>query len=241
MRPGSSPPLVSARPTEDRAAADLLDLAARWADLHPPESIHSAAVVHRPWVRARGTHRRGRVSGGGGVLCRRARCRARGVHDLGEAADGSRPRAAAPAAPAVGPGPRRAGAGVAGQAGGGGHHPRHPDPDPRGGRVGGCPGRRRGREGRSRTARPARGGGDQAVRAGRGGAVRPRRVAEGRPPPRHHRPRRGALRRDPAPRGRDRHRRRPRPRPGPRPGRGDPQAALGSTLVARCPPGAGAR
>ena len=29
---------------EDRAAADQLDLAARWADLHPPESIHSAAV-----------------------------------------------------------------------------------------------------------------------------------------------------------------------------------------------------
>ena len=46
-------------------------------------------------------------------------------------------------------------------------------------------GRRRGREGRSRAARPAGGGGDQAVRAGRGGAVRPRRVAEGRPPPRH--------------------------------------------------------
>ncbi|WP_297623980.1 DUF222 domain-containing protein, partial [Nocardioides sp.] len=29
---------------EDRAAADLLALAARWADLHPPESIHSAAT-----------------------------------------------------------------------------------------------------------------------------------------------------------------------------------------------------
>ncbi|MDZ5662786.1 DUF222 domain-containing protein [Nocardioides sp. S-58] len=29
---------------EDRAAADLLEVAARWADLHPPESIHSAAV-----------------------------------------------------------------------------------------------------------------------------------------------------------------------------------------------------
>ncbi|MFC7362826.1 HNH endonuclease signature motif containing protein [Nocardioides astragali] len=29
---------------EDRAAADLLDLAARWADLHPPESIHHAAT-----------------------------------------------------------------------------------------------------------------------------------------------------------------------------------------------------
>src|SRR5687767_12006593 len=30
--------------TEDRAAADVLDLAARWADLHPPESIHQAAT-----------------------------------------------------------------------------------------------------------------------------------------------------------------------------------------------------
>ncbi len=30
--------------TEDRAAADLLDVAARWADLHPPESIHHAAT-----------------------------------------------------------------------------------------------------------------------------------------------------------------------------------------------------
>ncbi len=29
--------------TEDRAAADVLTLAARWADLHPPESIHHAA------------------------------------------------------------------------------------------------------------------------------------------------------------------------------------------------------
>ncbi|GAA2109781.1 HNH endonuclease signature motif containing protein [Nocardioides furvisabuli] len=28
---------------EDRAAAELLQVAARWADLHPPESIHSAA------------------------------------------------------------------------------------------------------------------------------------------------------------------------------------------------------
>ncbi|SEC31623.1 protein of unknown function [Nocardioides exalbidus] len=29
---------------EDKAAADQLDLAARWADLHPPESIHLAAA-----------------------------------------------------------------------------------------------------------------------------------------------------------------------------------------------------
>ena len=33
---------------EDRAAADLLELAARWADLHPPESIHHAASFTVP-------------------------------------------------------------------------------------------------------------------------------------------------------------------------------------------------
>jgi 5-methylcytosine-specific restriction endonuclease McrA len=33
----------SARSAEDAAAARQLDLAARWADLHPPESIHTAA------------------------------------------------------------------------------------------------------------------------------------------------------------------------------------------------------
>jgi hypothetical protein len=33
---------------EDLAAADLLDVAARWADLHPPESIHDAAVFTVP-------------------------------------------------------------------------------------------------------------------------------------------------------------------------------------------------
>ena len=32
------------RAAENRAAADQLDLAARWADLHPPESIHEAAT-----------------------------------------------------------------------------------------------------------------------------------------------------------------------------------------------------
>jgi hypothetical protein len=36
------------RAAEDRAAADQLALAARWADLHPPESIHSAAVFTIP-------------------------------------------------------------------------------------------------------------------------------------------------------------------------------------------------
>jgi hypothetical protein len=34
----------SRKAVEDRAAADVLDLAARWADLHPPESIHTAAT-----------------------------------------------------------------------------------------------------------------------------------------------------------------------------------------------------
>jgi 5-methylcytosine-specific restriction endonuclease McrA len=38
----------SARSAEDAAAAQQLDLAARWADLHPPESIHSAATFTVP-------------------------------------------------------------------------------------------------------------------------------------------------------------------------------------------------
>jgi hypothetical protein len=33
---------------EEQAAADLLDVAARWADLHPPESIHDAAAFTVP-------------------------------------------------------------------------------------------------------------------------------------------------------------------------------------------------
>jgi hypothetical protein len=37
-----------ARLAEDAAAARQLELAARWADLHPPESIHSAAVFIVP-------------------------------------------------------------------------------------------------------------------------------------------------------------------------------------------------
>ncbi|MCY4727452.1 DUF222 domain-containing protein [Nocardioides sp. STR2] len=38
----------SRRAEEERAAADQLVLAARWADLHPPESIHSAAAFTVP-------------------------------------------------------------------------------------------------------------------------------------------------------------------------------------------------
>ncbi|WP_210504390.1 hypothetical protein, partial [Nocardioides xinjiangensis] len=37
-----------ARVAENAAAARQLDLAARWADLHPPESIHSAATFTVP-------------------------------------------------------------------------------------------------------------------------------------------------------------------------------------------------
>ncbi len=33
---------------EDQAAAELLEVAARWADLHPPESIHTAAAFSVP-------------------------------------------------------------------------------------------------------------------------------------------------------------------------------------------------
>ena len=36
------------RDAENTAAARQLDLAARWADLHPPESIHSAAAFTIP-------------------------------------------------------------------------------------------------------------------------------------------------------------------------------------------------
>ena len=39
---------MTARQLEDRAAADLLEVAARWADLHPPESIHPAAAFTVP-------------------------------------------------------------------------------------------------------------------------------------------------------------------------------------------------
>ena len=55
MRSTTSPPrdLLALDPrrrraAEDRAAADLLVLAARWADLHPPESIHDAAAFTVP-------------------------------------------------------------------------------------------------------------------------------------------------------------------------------------------------
>ena len=36
------------RAAQDRAAADVLVLAARWADLHPPDSIHDAAAFTVP-------------------------------------------------------------------------------------------------------------------------------------------------------------------------------------------------
>ena len=45
------------RRAEDAAAARQLDLAARWADLHPPESIHHAASFTVPGIGARGAHR----------------------------------------------------------------------------------------------------------------------------------------------------------------------------------------
>ena len=38
----------SRKAAEDQAAADVLELAARWADLHPPESIHHAASFTVP-------------------------------------------------------------------------------------------------------------------------------------------------------------------------------------------------
>ena len=50
--------IKASRETEHAEAARQLDLAARWADLHPPESIHHAASFTLPGVGARGADRR---------------------------------------------------------------------------------------------------------------------------------------------------------------------------------------
>ncbi|QBX54259.1 HNH endonuclease [Nocardioides seonyuensis] len=51
-QPGSAAAVLAAvkerRAIENRAAADVLTLAAEWADLHPPESIHHAAGFSMP-------------------------------------------------------------------------------------------------------------------------------------------------------------------------------------------------
>ena len=53
----------SRKAAEDRAAADLLQVAARWADLHPPESIHTAAAFE-----ARGFEHEEPIAGEGAPL-----------------------------------------------------------------------------------------------------------------------------------------------------------------------------
>ena len=149
---------------EDRAAADLLVVAARWADLHPPESIHVAAAFtvpgceHEEPIAGRG------CAAGRGVLPRRARHRPRGLDDRGEEAGRPRPRAPPPPPAPVGAGPRRTGAGVARPRGRRDHHPLTPALTRRGCRVRRRPGRRRRRSRRCGAAGPARRRDDQALR-----------------------------------------------------------------------------
>ena len=208
---------------EDRAAADSLVVAARWADLHPPESIHSAATFAVP-----GCEHEEPIAGEGAPLVAEFCLAELGtvlgcLDDRGEEARRSRPRAAPPPPAAVGAGPVRTGSGMAGAFGRGGHHPHHSFADAGGCGVRGRPGRRGRRSGRCGAAGPARRRGDQALRPRR---RRPGRGSGGRLPPRRPAPRddprrRRPLRRHDAARGRARHRRRPRPRPGTRPRRRD--------------------
>jgi hypothetical protein len=108
---------------EDQAAAELLEVAARWADLHPPESIHHAAAFTVP-----GCDHEEPVAGPGCPLVAEF-CIAELGAVLGEEARRPRPRAAPPSPQVVGAGPRRSGAGLAGTDRRGGHHPHLPDLD----------------------------------------------------------------------------------------------------------------
>ena len=222
---------------EERAAADLLVVAARWADLHPPESIHSAATFTVP-----GCEHEEPIAGEGAPLVAEF-CLAELGTVLGISTTAAKklvghalelrhrlPRLWAQVHGRPGPG-------VAGPSGRGGHHPHHPVPDAGGRGVRRRPGRRRRRSGRSGAAGPARRRGHQALRPRRASTL-PRsggRLPPRRPAPRHDPRRRRALRRHDAARGRARHRRRPRPRPGARPRR---RVAEGTRVrrVARRPP-----
>ena len=146
-----------------RAAADLLVLAARWADLHPPESIHDAAAFTVP-----GCEHEEPIAGEGAPLVAEF-CLAELGTVLGISTTAAKklvghalelrhrlPRLWAQVQAGRVPAWRA-------RAGRGGHHPHDPGPDPRGRGVRRRPGRRRRRSGRCGPAGPARRGGDQAA------------------------------------------------------------------------------
>ena len=164
---------------EQRAAADLLVTAARWADLHPPESIHDAATFTVP-----GCEHEEPIAGEGAPLVAEF-CLAELGTVLGISTTAAKklvghalelrhrlPRLWAQVQ-------RRTGPGVAGAPGRGGHHPRDPVPDPGGRGVRRCAGRRGRRSDRCGAAGPARRGDDQALRPRR---RRPGRGSGGRLP-----------------------------------------------------------
>ncbi|TGN62969.1 hypothetical protein EXE59_02655 [Nocardioides eburneiflavus] len=115
--------IKASRDLENTEAARQLDLAARWADLHPPESIHDAASFTVP-----GSQHEEPIAGEGAPLVAEFCCAELGTVlgitvDRGEEAHRSRPRAAPPPAAVVGAGPRRCGARLAGEARRGHHDP----------------------------------------------------------------------------------------------------------------------
>ena len=160
------------RDGREAAAARQLDLAARWADLHPPESIHSAAAFTVP-----GTDHEEPLAGEGCPLVAEF-CIAELGTVLGISSTSAKklighalelrhrlPRLWSQVQSGHVPG-------VAGTVGRGGHHPLHAFADPRGRCVRGRAGRCGRRPHRSRAARPAGRGDHQAVR--------PRHVGPGR-------------------------------------------------------------
>ncbi len=156
--------ITSRKAAEDRAAADVLDLAARWADLHPPESIHSAAAFTVP-----GFEHEEPIAGPGCPLVAEF-C----VAELGTVLGTSTSSAKSLIGHALELRHRlprlwtlvQSGTGscVAGEAGRRGHHPRHPRPHRRGRRFRGRAGRCRRRSDRSHAARPPRCRDHQALR-----------------------------------------------------------------------------
>ena len=205
--------------TEDRAAAELLEIAARWADLHPPESIHSAAAFTVP-----GSDHEEPLAGDGCPLVAEF-C----IAELGAVLGVSTTSAKKLIGHALELRHRlprlwaqmQSGAVPAWRARTVAETTIHTTPVPH--RRGCClrrrAGRGRRRQDRSRPARPSRCGDHQALRprSRRPGRGPGGRLPVGRPAPRDVARRGRPLRRHDAVRGRPRHRRRPRPQPRPDP------------------------
>ena len=227
---------------EDQAAAELLEIAARWADLHPPESIHAAAAFTVP-----GCEHEEPIAGHGCPLVAEF-C----IAELGTVLTISTTAAKKLIGHALELRHRlprlwaqvHAGRVPAWRARIVAEATIHTSPalTVEAAALGRRPGVRGRRTRRHRAARPPRRRDHQTLRARcpRPGDGSRGRLPVRRPPPRHGQQGRRPLRRHPARRGRPRPRRRPRPRPRPRPRRRDAE----STRIhrdPRRPPGQGPR